>query len=390
MTRALALGFALLTAACGGKSFESLCTTQVPAPAGCNTACDPAPGATNSCPSGYHCAADGKCDLVCTATGNECGNGYSCTTDGYCQNTGNNPPPPDSNCPAVHVTATPTTPSIQLLIDDSGSMANNFADRRPQNGDPVKYTTVRSALVGPAGVITQLEQSVYFGASLMTDDAVCPRLYSVPRAKANKGAIDTLIGSRAPAGNTPSPPSIDKVVADFAANPPPTGSPPVIVFATDGLPNACGDPNADTRAQSVAAAANAYKAGIRLYILGVGTIAGAAQHLQDMANAGAGVKPGQPNAKAYTALSPAELSAAFAEIIGGVVSCDLTLNGHVDPANAASGTVTVNGNTLNQGTDWTLDNDGLHIHILGAACATLKGLANPVVDASFSCGSVIF
>ena len=74
----------MLTAACGDKSFESLCANQVPPPAACNTACNPAPGAQNDCPSGYHCSADGKCDILCTQAGNECGDGYSCTPDGRC------------------------------------------------------------------------------------------------------------------------------------------------------------------------------------------------------------------------------------------------------------------------------------------------------------------
>jgi hypothetical protein len=84
MPRAIIFGLVLLTTACGNKSFESLCANQVPPPAACNTACDPAPGAQHNCPAGYHCSAGGKCDTLCTPTGNECGDGYSCTPDGYC------------------------------------------------------------------------------------------------------------------------------------------------------------------------------------------------------------------------------------------------------------------------------------------------------------------
>src|SRR5215470_11926285 len=108
--RALLVGFVLLGVGCGHKTFESLCAAQVPPPAACNTACSPTPGAGNTCPSGYHCSADGKCDLVCTAGGNECGDGYFCTADGYCVGNGNNPPPVDSSCPQVHFQAKPTTP----------------------------------------------------------------------------------------------------------------------------------------------------------------------------------------------------------------------------------------------------------------------------------------
>jgi len=48
------------------------------------TTCDPAPGAPNTCPLGYHCTPDGKCDALCTPTGNQCGPGNSCTSDGNC------------------------------------------------------------------------------------------------------------------------------------------------------------------------------------------------------------------------------------------------------------------------------------------------------------------
>jgi hypothetical protein len=254
----------------------------------------------------------------------------------------------------------------------------------------VKYATVKDALVGPQGVITQLEQQVYFGASLYSDDAPCPKLYTVTRAKGNRDAINTLIGAQSPRGNTPTPPSIDAAVAEFAANPPPAGSPSIIVLATDGLPNRCGDRTTSTQAASVAAAANAYAHDIKLYVLSVGNTAGTATHFQALANAGQGVQPGQPNTPYYPANTPAELAAAFQTIIRGVVSCDLTLDGQVDAANGQTGSVTLNGTNLTYGTDWTLDPDGLHIHLIGNACDMLKASANPRVDATFACGDVIF
>src|SRR5262249_39114140 len=113
-------------------------------------------------------------------------------------------------------------------------------------------------------------------------------------------------------------------------------------------------------------------------------------YLQQMANAGVGVQPGQPNASYFTANNPTQLVTAFNQIIGGVLSCDFTTNGAIDPAIAPNGTVIVNGRTLMYGTDWTVDPNGMVIHILGQACTDLKNSANPTVDASFPCGSVIF
>jgi len=52
------------------------------------TTCDQTPGAPNTCPAGYHCTPDGKCDAVCTQGGNECGDGYVCTATGQCDPVG--------------------------------------------------------------------------------------------------------------------------------------------------------------------------------------------------------------------------------------------------------------------------------------------------------------
>jgi hypothetical protein len=75
----------LAVAACGGKPGQSICDNTVPPPAACMTQCDPSPSAPNTCPAGYHCAADGYCDALCTPTGGECGDGYVCTSDGRCK-----------------------------------------------------------------------------------------------------------------------------------------------------------------------------------------------------------------------------------------------------------------------------------------------------------------
>lgn len=391
LTRAaLASVLVFAAAACGSKNpGQDLCK-QIPAPAACMTQCDPSPGAQSSCPSGYHCTPDGTCDAVCTPNGNQCGAGYICTMDGQCVGDGSGGPPPvDASCPSVHFSPTKTTPSIELLLDRSGSMGT-------PDINPTRYDALHTALTGAMGAITQAQGEAYFGAALFSgDETPCPPNAtldgkSVPRALNNLAAIDGLISANSPNGDTPTAEWITAVTADFAANPPPMGSPPIILLATDGEPNSCNDNTLNTP-PSIAAAKAAYMQGVRLFIIGLATNGGALnpQFLQDMANAGTGVAAGQPNAPYYTANDPASLVSAFNTIINGVLSCDLTLSGSIDPSQAMSGQVTLNGMVLTYGTDWTLDPNGMVIHLIGNACNTLKSSPNPTVDAAFPCGAVI-
>jgi len=246
------------------------------------------------------------------------------------------------------------------------------------------------------GAVTMTQGSVYFGCALFSGaENPCPPNanldgFAVPRALNNASAIDALIGANTPNGATPTAVWITAVKNDFAANPPPMGSPPIILLATDGDPNSCtggGDNGA-----SVAATQAAYTAGIRTFIIGLAGLN--TQFLQDVANAGTGKPTGQaPNCSNcspfYTANDPASLSAGFNAIINGVISCDLTLSGMVDPAQQCSGMVTLNGTQLMCGTDWTVDANGMTLHILGQACTDLKNSTNPQVDAIFPCGAVI-
>jgi hypothetical protein len=399
MTRAFFVGLILMAAACGHRSFDSLCAAQVPAPAACNTPCDPA--AASMCPDGFHCAASGKCDTLCTLTGNECGDGYSCTPDGYCTAKGGGPedPPPDMSCPAVHVKATPTTPTVELLLDQSGSMTSAY-------GNTTRWNAMRNALAvldqnnQPTGVVATLASKVAFGATLYTwDTGPCPQLTTTGQGRKlnNFMAIQQLLQNNNPVNNTPSGASIDAVRLDFAAHPAAPGSPPIIVLATDGLPDTCQVPNPANQTEqnaanavTVKAAQDAYAAGIKLFFLFVGNATQAGTHPQQMANAGVGLDPMTGNAPYYVATNPAELAAAFNTIIGGVLSCDLKLNGQVSADEAPNGTVTVNGANLTYGTDWMLDADGATIHLLGNACTMLKNTAASTVDATFPCGSVIF
>ena len=285
---------------------------------------------------------------------------------------------PDSSCPAVHFEPKPLTPSIGLVLDNSNSM--NLADIAP-----TRFTAMRDALVGVSGVVAALESKAYFGSSLYTCyNSLSLDLKNVPRALNNAAAIRASIDSGGPGGNTPTAAALTRMVAEFNTNPPPAGSPPIIVLATDGEPNDCssGFDQNQYNAQAVAAAQASYAAGIPVYVL---AIAQNSQHFQDMANAGQGATTNVPY---YPVSNAASLQGAFQAIINGVISCDLVLDKRIDEGSAMAGKVVVNGVELVFGVDWVLVG-GNTIRLLGAACDVYKAASQPMATAEFPCGSVL-
>lgn len=378
----------VLAAACGTNSLGSdgPCEIDPPDPA-CAIECD---GNDALCPSGFYCSASDTCTADCTQGGNECGSGRVCDPTGHCIGDGG----PDGGggnsdaeeCPSVTVTPMPRTPTVQLLVDRSGSMDADF-------GSTDRWTAVRNALTGTSGVVTTLQDRVIFGASTYSHNpgqGTCPTVSTTPtRMLNNRAAIQTLLQANL-LTDTPTGESMQRVIADFAANPPAPNSPPIILLATDGLPDTCANPNenGNTAAQqlSVQQTQAAFTAGIRTYVLSVGNQVGA-PHLQQLANAGAGIDPLTGTETFYTANDPAQLATALNAIISGILSCEFDLSGTVDVSRADEGVVTLNGMPLMFGTQWEMV-DSNTIRILGAPCQTLKD-GGGTLQATFECGVIV-
>lgn len=392
MLRLSGLFLIFLAASCGGSSLSPGPCDQVPPDPSCSLACDPL--GANTCPGGFYCTPDATCYAQCRIGENQCSDGFACTTDGKCLPEDQVPNPGGGDCPRVAFTAKPTTPSILLLLDRSGSMNNNFP------GGGTRWSTVRDALVNTTdGIVTRLESKAYFGSmiyqNLGDQDAGCPELFTRPRTLNNAAAIrQALQASPNSNSGTPTAKSIQAAVASFTSAPAPADSPKIIVLATDGRPNKCtqprnqGDPAEEALVE--ATAGTAYTQGIRTIPL---SVAGASNddqqaHLQRVANRGAGVQTGQPNAPLYKGDSPAELRAAFEAIIGGAISCDLTVTGNITQDQARGGDVRLNDRKLTFGTEWELVGSNI-IRLLGATCNELKTSPNPKVDGTFECGTVI-
>jgi len=334
------------------------------------------------CADGVACTSDGRCGMMMT------------TMDGSIVHDANTPPidapPADHTCASTEVGTTLATPNVIVIVDESGSMGMN---QFPPGSGVTRWDALQTALMAnPAGLIYSLQGSVRWGMAWFhgaSRGQTCPdNTRIINCALNNYTPINTQYMMLSPGGNTPTGESIDYIVAHLSTIISDPSQPTIFILATDGDPNTCAS-NMDTaggQAHSVSAVTNALSMhGISTYVISVGTDSMMA-NLQAVANAGVPNHMGH----VYLATNTAMLSDALTTIVGGVVSCNLALQGMIDPAQACAGTVTLNGTplTCNDPNGWHAV-DATHIQLDGNACTTLLGGARPLT-ATFPCGVVIF
>ncbi|EDM78972.1 hypothetical protein PPSIR1_07008 [Plesiocystis pacifica SIR-1] len=284
-------------------------------------------------------------------------------------------------CPVAEVELSPQTPNITLLVDRSGSMDEDF-------GGISRWQAVGDTLLDPdVGVVAPLQGDIRFGLSLYDNPGdMCPRVESTPLALNALADMTALYQSAAPEGDTPTGSALTSV-ADVVAQDPDPGE-KVIVLATDGEPDTCAQPNPDEgQPEAVAAAQAAYAQGVRTVIVSVGSGI-SADHLQDMANAGAGVQPGGSDAVYYQALDQASLIDAFSEIIAGVRECTIDLDTALLPEAIDFCQVTINDEPVpyDESDGWQL-NGSLQIELVGAACDSIQD-GEIVIEMNCDCEAV--
>ena len=103
------------------------------------------------------------------------------------------------------------------------------------------------------------------------------------------------------------------------------------------------------------------------------------------------VRPIARPARRYTANDPAELQAAFEDILGRARSCSLTLEGTLDLEDAPQGEVVLNGTELgyDDPNGWRVV-DPHTIELVGDACREYLDSEELVLTATFPCGAVLF
>jgi hypothetical protein len=208
-----------------------------------------------------------------------------------------------------------------------------------------------------------------------------------PPALDNYAAILASWEASQPEDETPTGESIAAVTPTLAMDP--SEGNKIIVLATDGEPDTCAEPNPQNGQEaSVAAAAAAFEQNVRTYVISVGDEV-SDEHLQDVANAGVGVGPGDPDAPFYKADDAQALADAFAEIVDGVRDCKLTLDGKVAEGGEAECAVTVNGMMVPFGDEngWQLNNPS-EVELVGEACDAIQS-GEVQVSIKCACGVVV-
>ena len=333
----------LIVSLAGAATWAGVGCSSSSAPQGSSVACDPSSGDCRddgeTCTTDLECGsgscAQGACAVVPETGGGGGGGGLGEGNGGSYGFFDDLDPQGGSggeeeSCVDLDVDFARVTPTVVLLIDQSGSMLQSFEN------SVNRWQTLRNTLTDPENsIIKKLDTSVRFGMSLYTSNGgfgddqppkECPVLKNVDIALGSFADMVDMLEDNGPAGDTPTAESVAVVAQRLEAFA--EEGPKSIILATDGDPDTCEDPNANddagSKTQSVAAVTAAYADGIATHVISVGNQV-TAQHLKDLAVAGAG---GDPDAEAYTALDTTALVDAFNQIIGAVRTCDFTLEGN--------------------------------------------------------------
>ena len=318
-------------------------------------------------------------------------------------------------------------PTVMLVVDRSSSMFDIAFGDSPNRWDPLK-----DALVGPGGVVKQLQSGVRFGFTAYTHQSVngegaCPLLndagsigldnHDAIKEKYDEASSDPRASAPSPInsdeslpykGETPTGAAIRAVTPELAAYS--EIGPKYILLVTDGEPDTCAHPDPQCgQAESIAAVQAAHAEGIQTIVIGAGEVG--REHLQDLANAGAGQPVQQRplgdcdeyvsspqatyadsggDAPYYFPQDPEALRSAIAYAVGSVRSCEFTMNVEVDPEGVGDGQVWLDGKILSHD-----DPDGWHMSdqvtvvLEGKACERIKTQINPGLVISFPCDVIV-
>jgi hypothetical protein len=329
----------------------------------------------------------------------DCPDGYVCQGELCCPNVDLDlPPPPEvpppvrrpdpeapGTCAQGDLSYASEPPTVMVVVDQSGSMTE-----RLDSGE-VRWEAIRAALTDPStSIVAALENEVRFGLSLYTwsGSGACPAMTDVAVSFGNFQAIADELNRAEPQQHTPTAEALETVTATLLGMS--SSEPKAIILATDGDPDYCGDKDSNGEAYprelTIAAIEAARAHGIETYVIDVGD---EDSHLQEMADAGAGLDPaGDDHAALYQPTSSADLRDHLEEIVWGVRACTFSLDNPVEAAQLDGAIVTFDGAEvpMDAANGWRL-NGSQEVQLVGSFCdAVAKG--DHEVTAAFPCVDV--
>ncbi|HTA19816.1 MAG TPA: vWA domain-containing protein [Polyangia bacterium] len=306
--------------------------------------------------------------------------------------TGASAPPPTAdghNCGLQQYGLQNVPPDLLIVLDKSGSMANDQTDTPCARGVACQSKWA-DMTAGINMVVAQTDTTIRWGLKYFSTDGNCGVAAgaAVPIAANNAAAIAGSIMMSMPKGNTPTAAAVASGATYLMSLTDP--NPKYILLATDGEPN-CGAGARKTgdsdAAGAEAAVTMAAAAGIPVFVVGVGNVDSAHMTLNALATNGGRPQTGDP--AFYPVTNTADLVSVLTKIGGQIASCSFSLGkAPPDPTNIA---VYADGVRLAQSmtNGWEYGAGMTSVELYGAACDNVKSKATKDVQAVFGCPGVV-
>jgi hypothetical protein len=276
-------------------------------------------------------------------------------------------------------------PDMLLLLDRSGSMANQEDDTRCPTGQPCmsKWSETTMAI---NQVVKETEGNLRWGLKYFANNSTCGVTPGVAVAVGlnNAMAISDSIMATQPAGSTPTRLAVASAADYLMSLTDP--NPKFLLLATDGEPNCAPGQaaDADDIAGAIAAVKMLADAGIPVYVIGIGNVATLVSNLSMLAMAGG--RPQQGLTAYYPVASSGDLADALRAIGAQSMPCTYALP--FLPADLAHVSIQVAGTSIprdhNRAEGWDYDDSLKTIQLYGTWCA--KDQAHMLAGIDFIAG----